>query len=348
MSNWRGNKGEWSEAYAFLRILCDPVLSSADSLLRARSGQYSVVKSVLFRQNGENVVFVPRSHNYANPETGALVELAEIKNCLPIIFEQISVGLGGGAFEVPLIQDIYQRLGLHSFKMSSQNKVDITLVLSSNNGMNDLPLGFSIKSQLGSPSTLLNASAATNIYYQVDSVEESVHLKEAELIHYRQILDFCQANKIQMKYIDYASQVFKDNLSFFGSDFPEFFAEIVRSYVSGEAKTRLLSELVVVNSNGARDLARREFQMKSFLRAVALGLVPNSPWDGNLKGYGGYLIVKDSGDLLCFLLENDDDFKTYLYLDTSLTTPKSQLFSKTTYEQGSARIALNAQIRFLK
>jgi type II restriction enzyme len=264
------------------------------------------------------------------------------------MFDHITQGLGGGAFEMPIIQEIYQRLGLHSFKMSSQKKVDITLILSSNSGMSDQAQGFSIKSQLGSPSTLLNASAATNIYYNVDSAEESIHLKEAELSHYRDILNFCKANKIQIKYSDYASQVFKDNLSFFGNDFPEFFAEVVRSYVSGDAKTRLLSELVVVNSSGPRDLARREFQMKSFLRAVALGLVPNSPWDGNLKGYGGYLIVKDSGELLCFLLENDDEFKSYLYLDTSLTTPKNDLFAATTYEQDSARVALNAQIRFLK
>jgi type II restriction enzyme len=161
-------------------------------------------------------------------------------------------------------------------------------------------------------------------------------------------MDYCYANEISMTYKGYSSNNFHRNLEFFGADFPEFYANLVRMYVARDAKTRVLSELVTISSGNSQESKVRQYQMKSFLRAVALGLVPGSIWDGKLSTYGGYIVVKESGEILALHLANDDDFRDYLFENTVLTTPKSELFLRTAYVEGLAQVAFNAQLRFIK
>ena len=42
------------------------------------------------------------------------------------------------------------------------------------------------------------------------------------------------------------------------------------------------------------------FKVKSFMVAIALGMMPATIWDGRYEATGGYIIVKESGDMICF------------------------------------------------
>lgn len=345
MSLWTSNKGEWSEAYVLLKLLVDPALVASDSELNPVDGKYYVVKQIIWRSKDEERILTPKANFYtseSNPSQS--VTLDEIREALPKIL--IAISEGERAFPIPIVQDIYERMGLQSFKMSSTKKIDISLVIPSMGGVQDRELGFSIKSQLGSNSTLLNASTTTNIRYSVQGEDALKALGSKGLGHYRANLEAVHSNSGSLVFDEFQSETFSSNLRNFSSDFPEFYAELVRTYVTGESKTRFINELTTVSSNSASEVSQRTYQVKSFLRAVALGLVPGSEWSGKLAGYGGYIVVKRSGELVCLHLENDDEFKDYLFENTAFDIPKNDLFQNPEVINGELKIYLNAQIRF--
>jgi len=81
-----------------------------------------------------------------------------------------------------------------------------------------------------------------------------------------------------------------------------------------------------------------------------LGMMPNSDWDGLLQAHGGYIIVKEDGEIVCYHVYNQDEFQSYLFNNTRMETPSTSRHGfGEIYEQGKEYyIKLNLQIRFIK
>ena len=256
---------------------------------------------------------------------------------------------GSGAFQIPEVEVALKALGLKSIKASSTKKVDIKLRLPSLGGGQDLDLGFSIKSRLGRPSTLLNASKLTNFEYKL--VGGSVNLEEVQGKKYYEIREILKARGIRLEYVSTKSDNFLNNLEFFGADFPGKLASMVENYFMEEKSSPLLTEHIEIWAveNGEQLAATKlRFQLKSFLRAVALGMTPGTVWSGDLEGYGGYIVIREDGELVCLHLENDDDFKSYLLVNARFDHPKDSLFNPPYLEGDQLRLSVNFQIRFVK
>ena len=102
--------------------------------------------------------------------------------------------------------------------------------------------------------------------------------------------------------------------------------------------------------NDEFDLKRNQItsKVKNFLKIVAIGMVPQPPWNDRLSAYGGYIVVRDDGKLVCYHLYNEDAFKDYLFNNTKFDTPSCSRhkFGSIYEERGSLFINLNLQIRF--
>jgi hypothetical protein len=92
------------------------------------------------------------------------------------------------------------------------------------------------------------------------------------------------------------------------------------------------------------------YKIKRFLTDIALGMMPSKVWTGQFDATGGYLIVKEDGEVLCYHIYNRNEFEDYLLNNTKLETASS-----TRHDFGSVYkvdnmqfIKLNLQIRFLK
>lgn len=90
-------------------------------------------------------------------------------------------------------------------------------------------------------------------------------------------------------------------------------------------------------------------KLKKFLCAVALGLKPTEQWSGLDEANGGYVIVKENGEILAYHLHNRDSFETYLLNHTKLETPSSSKhdFGSIYSENDKKFINLNLQVRFI-
>ena len=83
---------------------------------------------------------------------------------------------------------------------------------------------------------------------------------------------------------------------------------------------------------------------------IALGMMPASPWNGIYDATGGYIIVKEDGDILCYHIYNRNEFREYLFNNTRFDTPSKSKHHFGTIEEkdGQQILKLNLQIRFIK
>jgi type II restriction enzyme len=79
-------------------------------------------------------------------------------------------------------------------------------------------------------------------------------------------------------------------------------------------------------------------------------MMPSKVWSGEYDATGGYLVVKNDGEILCYHIYNKNEFENYLINNTKLETASSTRHGfGTVYEENdSLFFNLNLQIRFIK
>ena len=135
---------------------------------------------------------------------------------------------------------------------------------------------------------------------------------------------------------------------------PNILGEIVKLFYTTNKRTiKELSE--VVNDKNPLGYDKQfshsfyEYKIKRFLTDVALGMMPSKVWGGIYDATGGYLVVKESGEILCYHIYNRNQFEDYLFENTKLETASSTRheFGILYNENGNTYIKLNLQIRFI-
>lgn len=76
----------------------------------------------------------------------------------------------------------------------------------------------------------------------------------------------------------------------------------------------------------------------------------SSPWDGSFNANGGYIVVKEDGDVICYHFFDRNDLEEYLFNNTKFDTPSTTRheFGNVYKENNNYFIKLNLQIRFIK
>ncbi len=360
----KGNKGEWSEFYAFIKILADRQIFAADENLEKLSDKFFTVLKIIRGEAKKGKLtydLLPDGNEIAiyneNGEKIGSAKSDNLKKEVGAIFSKMKEEAETAAFSISVADNLIQELGCTQIKASSVNKADLVLMIHDRITPTTPELGFSIKSLLGSPSTLLNASGATNFsfvvqgYSGVSDEVNSIDGKSKMRDRMRYISD--HGGSLKLASVD--SPVFKKNLSKIDTIFPEIMAEIVKAYYSGKGST--MEELVtgVVENEEFKqkygyDKGDYEYKIKNFLVSIALGMTPKKEWDGFTKAHGGYIVVKEDGEIVCYHLYNRDEFQNYLYKNTRLETPSTTRHGfGTLYKEGeNLMMKLNLQIRFIR
>ena len=274
------------------------------------------------------------------------------------LLDKIKAG-GKSAFAIPDTECFMNQIGCTKLKAPSKDKADIHIVIHDlRTNMKPL-LGFSIKSQLGSASTLLNAGEPTNIRYHIEGgtmTDEDIREVNAIEDHLPRMKALLEKG-YHLKYHDIEHQTFKNNLLFLDSSMPEFIAMclICDSMPASTSSIKEAVELVAKNNpfgfTGSDILAFYEHKMKVLLLDAALGMTPAKEWKGRYDANGGYLVVKRNGEIVCYHFYNRNDVEDYLYNNTRFERASRGRYhfgSLYREEDGEVYIKLNLQIRFKK
>lgn len=354
-----GNKGEWSEIYALFKLLGDKELYPGDSkvekignlfypilkILRSEvtgDYEYSIEDDIVVISGDEEVFRLPVSEF----QERAKYLLSEIKS-------------NSGTFSVPEVEEFMQSINCISLKASSSAKTDITIVVHDHRTGLQPSLGFSIKSQLGNPSTLLNAGETTNFIFKIvgtditqTGVDEVNSISTKSKIKDRILEINSRGGKLE--FIKTQRSIFSNNLILIDSLLPQILANVVLNFYSSsnsytEDLVTLTEEANPLNFDIADKHMFYSYKIKRFLTDIALGMMPSKVWTGEYDATGGYLIVKEDGDIFCYHIYNKNEFENYLLANTKLETASSGRhgFGKIYEEDGELFFKLNLQIRFI-
>ncbi len=355
-----GNKGEWSEIYVLLKLLGDGKLWLGDEQLNRLTAFFYPVVNII------------RSETRGTSEFACSAEYIELKyddiniQFQPSQFREKALELltkikaAKKTFAVPSIEAFMSEINCFSLKADASVKSDIKITIHDFQTNQQPTLGFSIKSQLGSPATLLNASQSTNFIYELEGgalIEKEIDainsIEGRQKVQKRLKKIFELGASLKFKQVSHP--IFYNNLILIDSDLPKILAEMLLLFASSSFSkmSELLDKIQERNPLKYDQHYHHPFysyKIKRFLTDVALGLQPSKLWEGNYEATGGYLVVKEDGEVLCYHLYNKTLFENYLVFNTKLDTPSTSRhdFAYLYKEDGKLFFKLNLQIRFLK
>jgi hypothetical protein len=359
------NKGEWSELYAFLKILGDGKIDAADMNLDPIQNLHYEAKSITRRSQLDGNFLVYKIDKKSGNSVIRLSISANTEKEFSQDFfldaaEKLLTSIKGSLNEVVNL-NFLKEIGQPVIKEKSGSKKDITIVIKDFYSGKDESLDFSIKSRLGGNSTLFNASSKTNYLYKLlglsnltkEKMEIVGSLKTKELIAFLKQVD------VHFDFLRVEDTQFSKNLKLIDSKMDEILAHALLIYFSSNKKSNknycTLKDIADKLEQSdpccygvSADQKFYHYKIKQFLTACALGLTPGAPWQGYFDVNGGYIIVKDDGSIVCYHIYNWNDFQEYLMRNTYFDTPSTtrHKFGTVFSDGDNYLLNLNAQIRF--
>ena len=347
------NKGEWSELYAVCRMLYDQMVDVCDSELKPTEQKIKILKLLMRSMLGDSEYNVDGEKNgdVSIFYNGKKVKSANLSKELVLSILQEIISNSGASFNVPSGEAAMSELLLADFKASSYEKSDIESYSIMPHEEIARKVGFSVKSQVGGPATLLNASQATNFIFEVtgyngdlDSVNNIVGRSKV-----KDRMKYIVDHDGEFMFYKVANETFQHNIEMTDSRLSEIISGLLMVFFAGSGTRSvrmLIEDYVSIFDDVSLEMASKK--VEDFLCNIALGMIPTRIWDGTALG-GGCIFVKEDGNLVCFTLYDMDDFKSYLLNNTKFETASTtrHQFGTLYEEDGRLFFNLNLDIRFI-
>lgn len=350
-----GNKGEWSELYAFMKLLSQGRVHAANEKVeKIDNVYYPILKIMREEDRGHRIDYVIDYDNVnvnIQSRTIMVISRKELDDCANTLLKEISNN--NGSFELQEIAKFANGIKVTKIKAPSSDTTDISMQISDIHTNYIRDVGFSIKSELGNAPTLLNAGKTTNFIYKVTGITDNQAEEINAIDTITKIKDKIKAIKRYggvISYTDMEHKGFKRNLIMVDSSMPEIIGNMLQYYYEEEIKEcdRLVALAGQRDPLNYGDSMMYEYKFKKFLCACALGLKPAKKWDGIDQANGGYIIVKADGEILAYHIYNRNFFEEYLLNNTILEKASTSRhdYMSLYKENGEMFIKFNLQVRF--
>lgn len=246
----KGNRGEWSEVYVFLRLIADGFLFDKYKDEQKKDQERRKVVVSVIRQHPDPVLYYLSStadtrykqdcvyirggdgHGGFAPSSSEVLPREEFRvACVEL--ERVLAGQKGegGTFALPETHEtmkLIRKLKWSSLKAPSDVKADLKITLAQDAKRTaETTQTFSIKSALGGAATLFNADKSSNFDYKISPlVEGGRDFSEADAIALNEIdsrqkikdrMKWLSDNGFKLEYKEVKSPIFSDNLKSSGN-----------------------------------------------------------------------------------------------------------------------------------
>lgn len=343
---WRFNRGEWTEAYVFLKLLSDGKIYGATEDLKKDLSKFIKIVSVT-RPEKENFVLkyepdfdsIPQKVSAMLNETEfAVITVSELTEKANFLYKSLKTFSAQKKDTIPEIQEFLEKLKFSSPKIPSLpksfenefgRKTDIIVtIINSEDGAVSTD-GFSIKSHMGSPSSLFNYGDGSRMIFKIVGCTEKrmheINLIEDELKIIQAIKD---DKDLSLEFVKTGKEEFAGNLEYIDTQMLKIITMtmLVQTKYLSPAKSGNLRDIVNVVSelNPLNVMYPEHFyeaKFKDFLFASLAGLTASKKWDGKTRMTGGYIDVNKDGELLYYRAISNEIFCSYLYENTFIDQP---------------------------
>ena len=343
MAMWEFNRGEWTEAYVFLRLLGDGRIYGASADLVKDELTYIDIINVIRDEPDKILIFerfikdeIAYVQLYRGDEKLKIITAPELNERATFLYEKIrNISAGNRKIEVPEIQEYMEGLSIDSPKANLSDKAiekygaKTDIIITTEDSFDHVRTvgGFSIKSHIGSSPTLFNCSSTSGFVYKIVGCDvEGMHR-----LNYKDgFLDIIRAIKDEysLEFAGCRNDIFEQNIRMIDWRMDEIlsYAMLMNAgYIDGLDSTSIsdMSDaLANLNPLGARNPSFfYETKLKNFLFASFAGMTASTEWNGRKKLTGGYIDVDREGELLYYRAISDDIFENYLFKHTYVDRP---------------------------
>ena len=340
---WEFNYGEWTEAYVFLRLLSNGRVYAADRNFERDENVYIDILNIIRYEKEHILEFQRELESVTASDNGVVFKVltySELGDKADYLYNAVkNIVSRDRKFSVPEIEDYLMELRFSQPKVPKfpkdietayGKKTDIIITLQDSSDRAVSTTGFSIKSHLGSSSSLFNSAMASNFLYEIIGCneQEMYEINGKYISSEIGMIEYIKNNPALTLEFRGVSDEFRDNLDFVELKMPEILSCAILTQIgyydrANSNKTRdIIEKVVQKNPVGVRRPETwYEAKMKDFLYASFSGLTATEPWDGRRKLSGGYIDVSPSGQMLYYRAVSDDVFNTFLYEHTFIDRP---------------------------
>ena len=380
MNDFSANKGEWSEPYVLFKLLAEGKLHAANAQAEKICNSVYQVIEIIRKEHDQTLRFL-----IVNDKVCVYAADGRMLTSFPVVrfrdeaeylYKEIRKNKKT-SFRIIKTSRFLEDIMCQQLKARSSDKADIHIKIHDVITASTPTLGFSIKSNLGKSPTLLNASKLTNFIFSIKGPMDDVHMDSInklmitktktrndiktseEEIALSERLSYLSSNKLLLEYndIEYNDKkgpVFKNNLTLIDSRMPEIIAELLREcFCNGKKAIGDALNAIQIRNPLEFDCSTTHnyyrYKVKKFLSEVALGMIPKKVWTGLADATGGYIIVREDGEIVCYHLYNRNAFEDYLVENTRFESPSASRhgFASVEKRNGDYFFKLNLQIRFI-
>lgn len=338
---WTFNRGEWTEAYVFLKLLANGKIYGATKELKKNPDVYVDIVNIL-RYDTQGLLKFHRENNDTvtaslNDVEFKIICCAELSEKATFLYNTIK-DVNAGKISISAIQEYLESLNFSQPKAPKMppeaeerfgKKTDI--IIESKDPVDHAVVteGFSIKSHIGSASTLFNSASNSGLVYRITGCDDEIMACINAIESETGIFTFIKNdNRLTLDLIGSKSPAFAENLEFIDLRMIEFINAILLVQIGylPKAKTQKSADIVkCVSELNPLNVARPErwyaSKFKEFLFDAFSGLTAIQPWDGHRRMSGGYIDVSKDGEILYFRAMSDYVFSEYLYQNTFIDRP---------------------------
>ena len=233
---WEFNYGEWTEAYVFLRLLGNGRIYAADRNFTRDENVYINILNII-RHEKDSILEFQRELEAVRAKENSVVfkviAYEELIDRADYLYNAIKdVTAGSRKFSVPEIERYLTELRFSQPKVPKLpkdveaaygKKTDIIIMMQDSTDHAVSTTGFSIKSHLGSSSSLFNSSMASNLIYEIVGCDDSemFELNGNRISSEIGMFEYIKNNPNLSLVFKGTSDAFNDNLDFIELRMPE-------------------------------------------------------------------------------------------------------------------------------
>lgn len=368
------NKGEWAEFYVMLKLLGEGKLYTADKTLKKKLDSYLDILKIIRQEYDTQVLEYIVNENSecvtVKPQNTDTV-LASIPMCEFIkqandLFNGIKSAKG---MSVPAPNSVCEFAkviyvgkpkapAVKALKKQFGGKNDIFIEVRDGQTSIVSVMGFSIKSKFGQNPTLFNAGSSSQFLYKISGCDDAI-MQEFNAISdgdgrgWRLCKKYISDHNLTLSYCKTQNPIYDENLCLVRESMSKIMAWCVKDRLIDSTDDNKVKETVerMIATNPlsmSNPAVYYEKAVKDFLMAGFTGMTAACKWDGKEQVNGGYIVVMDDGDVICYHSNDRETFRDYLYRNTYFEYVSAEKYnwSRIIKIDGEYYLPLNISVRF--
>ena len=326
---FEATKREWSELYAFFRLLADGfVYAGTPDAKKNEELRWPVAMVQREEHDGTRQYIIDNEVIHIVGENmDKRIPREDFETVAGLILDAVKQSKEMEVTSPDGVEEFLDEVAIFDLEAKTDDRTDFYVAFYDRNA----PLvGLCVRSKLSPMFPLLDGGRTANFKFEQTGVKFATPTvnkinafgEEEDVIGRMLMVERLGGN---LKFNDAADKVFRSNLHMIDLHFPRVLAEMCRAmHLEGITRVNELTEYIKqLNPLKIKDelITKHryyEYKMKEFLLALALGMRPAKLYNGTDSAVSGFLVVDGQGEIICYQKAHRQTFADFLYHNTRL------------------------------